>query len=299
MGKSKIEWTDVTWNPVTGCTKVSAGCKNCYAERMAKRLGGRFGYPADDPFKVTLHHDKLKEPLRWKKPRRVFVCSMGDFFHDDVPDEFIWKVFRVMASAQPPYRTQQHTFMLLTKRVERMVRLVPKIMAKLPDRLNHVQYGVSAENQKTVDERALELVRFKEKYPGIKIFLSLEPTLGPVLVGPYLMRNIFHCSDPLPGIDGVILGGESGPGARPLHPDWARKVRDDCEAAKVPFFFKQWGEWLPEFDAGCRGLRPKRSPLIGPGKPVFHRFGNGTPVIRVGKKAAGALLDGKEHKELP
>ena len=184
MGNSKIEWTDKVWNPVTGCTRVSEGCRNCYAERMSKRQRGRNGYPADDPFKVTLHPGRLDEPLHWKKPRRVFVCSMGDLFHDDVPDEFIWKVFRVMASAQPPYRTQQHTFMILTKRIERMASLLPQIGAKLPDRLNHVQYGVSVEDQKTFDERAVKLVQFKGRYPGIKIFLSLEPMLWPVLVGP-------------------------------------------------------------------------------------------------------------------
>lgn len=274
---SKIEWTDETWNPVTGCTKVSVGCKNCYAERMAKRLAGRFGYPADKPFAVTLHWDRLEEPLRWRKPRRVFVCSMGDLFHEDVPDEFIGEVFGVVHAASP------HIFQVLTKRPERMRDFILRYSAPggpLPSHRGNLWLGVSVEDQATADERIPLLL----KTPAAVRFVSYEPALAGVdfsrWLDPLGQDSCINCGaderhylsaeeqarirwtdsgDALcgecghdccatghdPALDWCIAGGESGPGARPVHPDWLRSVRDQCAAAAVPFFFKGWGAWVP------------------------------------------------------
>jgi protein gp37 len=171
-----IEWTDKTWNPITGCTKISPGCRNCYAERMAKRLAGRHGYPADEPFRVTFHPERLEEPLRWKKPQDVFVCSMGDLFHEDVPTGWVYHVFDVMAEAR------QHTFQILTKRPEnirgKLYEGRPRYMAAT-DYLPNVWLGVSAEDQKRADERS----RWLLKVPAAVRLLSLEPLLGPVEIG--------------------------------------------------------------------------------------------------------------------
>jgi protein gp37 len=206
MGKTKIEWTDATWNPVTGCTKVSQGCKHCYAERFAKRLGYDFS-------QVELHPERLEIPLHWKKPRRIFVNSMSDLFHRDVPVEFIAEVFNVMA------RASHHTFQLLTKRARRLASLAPFL--PWPENL---WVGVSVE---TADY--LWRIGCLREVPAAVRFLSLEPLLGPI---PDL---------PLGHINWVIAGGESGPGARPMRAEWARSVRDQSLAAGVPFFFKQWG----------------------------------------------------------
>jgi len=223
MSKTKIEWTDVVWNPVTGCTKVSEGCQNCYAERMAKRLAGRCGYPEEDPFRVTLHPDRLNEPLKWKKPRRVFVCSMGDLFHEDVPLEFIGKVL-CLARSLP-----EHTFIFLTKRPIRMrsALLAWDMTGKtngIPS--SHLWFGVTCENQKAADERIPILL----DTPAAVRFISIEPMLEEI-----------DLNVALPLLDWVIVGGESGPKARPMDPDWVREIRDRCLSAKVPFFFKQWG----------------------------------------------------------
>ena len=334
MGKSKIEWTDKTWNPVTGCTKVSAGCKNCYAERMSKRLAGRFGYPADDPFKVTLHPGRLEEPLRWRKPCRVFVCSMGDLFHDDVPDDFIDYVFAVMALVE------KHTFIVLTKRPKRMLEYMKTadwghrantVTDSYIRRLNNSLYsngeivpplpnihlGVSVEDQATANERIPYLLQT----PAAKRFISIEPMLGPVDLTKISWRpregtiiqgtclgtdgRVFSpCGASGKGLDGVILGGESGPGARPMHPDWARKVRDDCKAAGVAFFFKQLGEWAvtqaqPGGDLGG-DMRKDKVRIVKLNGLEDGHFRKGDVLMRqVGKNAAGALLDGQEYKETP
>lgn len=213
MTTSKIEWTEATWNPITGCSKISLGCKNCYAERFAKRLKamGHFNYRNE--FHVTLHEHMLKQPLTWKNPRLIFVCSMGDLFHRDVPLEFIQKIFEVMEKAH------WHTFQLLTKRSERL----PKINQYLTWPQN-VWMGVTVENMDYIP-RVDHL-----RQTGAKIkFISIEPLLGPL---PNLN---------LSGIDWVIVGGESGPKARPILVDWVMDIRDQCQRAHVPFFFKQWG----------------------------------------------------------
>lgn len=290
---TKIEWTQETWNPVTGCTKVSEGCRNCYAERMARRLAGRYGYPeAPHHFDVTLHPDKLEQPLRWKKPRTVFVCSMSDFFHESVSDEFIYRVFRIMEQCP------QHTFQILTKRPLRMMiyleyyqnRLCPE---SFPDVFPNVWLGVSVENQKTADERIPLLLQT----PAAVRFVSYEPALAAV--------KLFGFGSPLWGklppaqfLHWVICGGESGAGARPMHPDWARSVRDRCQAVEVAFFFKQWGAWLPELDS--HGLWPEKpSGDLIPNARQIYVWPDGSSSIRHGKKAAGRLLDGREWNEMP
>mgnify|MGYP001263628986 CR=1 FL=1 len=210
---SSIEWTEATWNPLTGCTKVSPGCKHCYAERMAKRLQA-MGHPNyANGFKLTLHEHLLDLPLTWKRPRTIFVNSMSDLFHKDVPVEFIQRVFQTMV------RASHHRFQVLTKRPERASELSPL----LPWAAN-IWLGASVENERYVHR----IDALRETGAKVK-FLSLEPLLGPL---PRL---------DLRGIDWVIVGGESGPRARPLDPAWVIEIRDQCLAADVPFFFKQWG----------------------------------------------------------
>ncbi len=210
---SKIEWTESTWNPVTGCTKISAGCKNCYAERMALRLKAAGSPNYANGFKVTLHHHALEIPLRWKQPRTIFVNSMSDLFHKDVPFDFISEIFNVM------HRASHHRFQVLTKRSERLLELSPKL--SWPD---NIWMGVTVENA----ESGFRIDNLRKTDAFIK-FISFEPLLSPV-------------SDiDLEGIDWVIVGGESGPGARTMRPQWALDIRDRCLSTDVPFFFKQWG----------------------------------------------------------
>ncbi len=213
MAKSSIEWTESTWNPVTGCTKISPGCKHCYAERMAKRLQAMGQPNYREGFQVSLHEPTLELPLGWKKPQVIFVNSMSDLFHKDVPEGFILEVFDVMR------RAHWHTFQVLTKRAERLEELNPKIA--WPD---NVWMGVSVENQ----DYTFRIDHLRKTGAKVK-FLSLEPLLGPL---PKLN---------LKGIHWAIVGGESGPGARPLDPAWVVDIRNQCLRAKVPFFFKQWG----------------------------------------------------------
>ncbi|MEW2420477.1 phage Gp37/Gp68 family protein [Streptomyces nigra] len=286
-----IEWTDRTWNPVTGCTKVSPGCDNCYAATIAHRFAGSKAFP--DGFDVTVHEDRVDQPYRWKKPARVFVNSMSDLFHQDVPDLFITHVFDVM-EANP-----QHTFQVLTKRharmrsfVQRREQLRREYAAKFDDCPTeamrnspaakmararaarppaNIWLGVSVENQKWADIRIPALL----ETPAAVRFLSCEPLLGPVDLSRWL-RPVPGCGhvaaddgtcthldamtpechrwadcpararyEDWHGLDWVIVGGESGPKARAMHPDWARQIRDACDVAGVPFFFKQWGEWGP------------------------------------------------------
>ncbi|RKH39565.1 phage Gp37/Gp68 family protein [Corallococcus sp. AB050B] len=215
---SKIEWTDATWNPVRGCVKLSPGCKHCYAETFAERFRGVPGHPYAQGFDLKLIPGKLAEPLRWKAPKRVFVNSMSDLFLDDVPEAYIETVARVMALAD------WHTFQVLTKRAERMQRLLSTRLA-FAARLPNVWWGVSVEDRKY----GLPRVKHLQAVPARVRFLSIEPLLedlGPV---------------DFTGIDGVIVGGESGAKARPLDPEWVRSVRRQCDAAEVAFFFKQWG----------------------------------------------------------
>jgi protein gp37 len=230
---SPIEWTESTWNPVTGCTKISPGCKNCYAKRMAERLQlmGQPNYV--NGFDLTLQPQALELPLRWKKPQRVFVNSMSDLFHDDVPFDFIQRVFDVMR------RAHWHQFQVLTKRAERLEQLSPRI-----DWPSNVWMGVSVENAKYASR-----IDFLRRTGAAVKFLSIEPLIGPV--GPL----------DLAGIHWVIAGGESGPGARPMERAWVVDIRRQCRAARVAFFFKQWGG--------------------------------------VNKKKTGRVLDGRTYDEMP
>ena len=210
---SLIEWTDATWNPVTGCSKTSPGCKHCYAERMANRLKlmGQANYR--NGFEVALQPQMLEMPLRWKAPKRIFVNSMSDLFHVDVPFTYINDVFGVMR------RAHWHQFQVLTKRAERIEELSPKLVWA-----PNIWMGVSIENQKY----AYRIAHLRKTAANVK-FLSIEPLIGPV--GKLHLR----------GIDWVIVGGESGPGARPMEPEWGTDIRDQCLKAGVAFFFKQWG----------------------------------------------------------
>lgn len=313
--KTKIEWTDATWNPVTGCTKVSPGCDHCYAETFAERWRGTPGHYYAAGFDVQLRPEKLDQPLRWKRPRRVFVNSMSDLFHDDVPDEYIAEVFAVMALAP------QHTFQVLTKRHGRMRSLlqsealirgvrelhmaaqpVPVPVPRWP--LPNVWLGVSVENQQWADIRIPALL----DTPAAVRFLSCEPLLGPV--------SLFANSKVDTGtlVDWVIVGGESGRGARPMHPAWARGLRDECVRHGIPFHFKQRGEWTwsepgtfrmpsrPHTDR-VAVMHPAGMTALTKGN-AFDPFERGHPnwatrIERVGKKAAGRELDGRTWDEFP
>ncbi|MBI2069240.1 MAG: phage Gp37/Gp68 family protein [Elusimicrobia bacterium] len=246
---STIEWTDATWNPVTGCTKISPGCKYCYAERFAERFRGVPDHPFSQGFDLKLWPERLALPLQWKIPKRIFVNSMSDLFHKDVPDGFIAKVFETMLSAQ------WHTFQVLTKRSERMMIWTQNYskqigLLKMPP---HVWLGVSVENDDYVSR-----IRNLQQVPAKIRFLSVEPLIGPVCLNKSRLK----------GIHWVIVGGESGPGARPMHPEWAQSIRRQCHEANVSFFFKQWG--------------------------AFNVHGE-----HVGKKAAGRVLNGKIWNEMP
>jgi len=210
---SHIEWTDATWNPVTGCTKVSPGCKHCYAERLAKRLEAMGQANYRNGFKLTLQPQMLELPLQWKSPKRIFVNSMSDLFHEDVPVDYIKKVFEIMG------RAHWHQYQVLTKRSEHVLRLNKEL-----DWAPQIWMGVSVESEKY----SYRIDDLRKTAAHVK-FLSLEPLLGPL--GKLNLR----------GIDWAIVGGESGPGARPLESAWVTEIRDQCLKADVPFFFKQWG----------------------------------------------------------
>ncbi len=216
--KSKIEWTDATWNPVRGCTKISPGCVHCYAETFAERFRGVPNHPYEQGFDLRLVPEKLTEPLNWSKPQMVFVNSMSDLFHEDVPDEYIVLVARVMAAAN------WHTYQVLTKRSDRLRELLRSKLA-FAALLPNIWWGVSVENRKHGLPRVQHL---READPAMA-FLSIEP----------LLEDLGEFD--LTGIDWVIVGGESGAGARPMKPDWVTRIRRQCRNATVPFFFKQWG----------------------------------------------------------
>lgn len=321
--KSKIEWTEATWNPIAGCSKVSAGCQNCYAMRHAHRIAGS-GNPAYKGTtkavkgkgpqwtgQVNFLEERLSQPLRWKRPRLIFVNSMSDLFHPDVPFSFVDKVFAVMAIAK------QHTFQILTKRPERMAEYLNSpgiagvvagdmlemghferpddLAARLP--LPNVWLGTSVENQAAADERIPHLLRT----PATVRFLSCEPLLAPVTFRWASWRDWERARDEgasqnhlggLRLLDWVIVGGESGPGARPMHPDWARSIRDQCQEAGVAFHFKQWGAWSP--GDGPRFI-PNGTTRVRVGPPGE----GGVSCYRVGKKAAGRELDGRTWDEMP
>lgn len=343
--KTGIEWTEMTWNPVSGCAKVSAGCKHCYAERDWGRLQHLPAYAGRAFTDVATHADRLDQPLRKKRPRRIFVNSMSDLFHQDVPDAFIDRVFAVMALAK------QHTFQILTKRPDRMLaylsngaraelvgidaeaisgldRHTETLLQRWPLPLPNVWLGVSVEDQAAADERIPLLL----KTPAAVRFVSAEPLLGPVRLSPTCDAG----SRPHPkgggvtcqqcggsrmkggclGIDWLIVGGESGPKARPMHPEWARSLRDQCAAAGVPILFKQWGEWVPRSDCyhtfedgkSCADIDPgaTRWPCIritedgDNGRDLAHAGGGDHVYMqRVGKKMAGRLLDGVLHDGYP
>jgi protein gp37 len=212
-----IEWTDATWNPVTGCTKISAGCDNCYAERFSERFRGVRGHPFESGFDLTLRPERLHQPLTWKRSRMVFVNSMSDLFHKGVPEEFIDRVFDTMEAAN------WHVFQILTKRSS-IMRDFLRRRYKARSAPEHMWFGVSIE-----DSKRLSRVKHLRDSPAHVRFLSIEPLIGPV--------SELDLTD----IHWVIVGGESGPQARPINPDWVREIRDQCVTAKVAFFFKQWG----------------------------------------------------------
>lgn len=309
--RSKIEWTDRTWNPVTGCTKVSAGCDHCYAETIAERFRGGASFP--NGFDVQLRESKLGDPLRWRKPSKVFVNSMSDLFHDEVSDAFIAKVFAVMA------RAERHTFQILTKRHARMRSLLssdafhenvfdlngvadPKWTQYRTWPLPNVCLGVSVEDQKWADIRIPALL----STPAAVRFISAEPLLGPIDLS-CLRCPCGDCKDPNYGplLDWVIVGGESGHGARPMHPQWARDMRDQCIRTGVAFHFKQWGEWVEWSGPTSVGfdrytmveLAGDVHPPLGKAKEALAR--GAARMQRVGKKAAGRELDGRTWDEAP
>jgi len=216
--QSTIEWTDSTWNPVRGCSKISPGCKHCYAETFAERFRGVPGHPYERGFDLRLVPERLADPLRWSDPRMIFVNSMSDLFHDDVPEEYIERVCEVMALAK------WHTFQVLTKRASRISELLSGRFRCFAA-MRHIWWGVSVENRK----HGLPRIEQIQKAPAEIRFLSVEPLLEDL--GKINLR----------GISWVIVGGESGPGARALDGTWVRSIRDQCLRSKVPFFFKQWG----------------------------------------------------------
>jgi protein gp37 len=339
-----IEWTDATWNPITGCSVVSPGCTNCYAMRLAgtrlrnhqSRIGLTRNTKAGPVWngQLQINEQWLDQPLRWSRPRRIFVCAHGDLFHEHTPTHWIDQVVLVMSAAE------RHTFQVLTKRAARMREY---FNPDLPARLCHlgraiqrdeqhplhatisavgwsqlgeagtwplpnVWLGVSAEDQFLADERIAHLVQT----PAALRFVSAEPLLAPLYtMTPWLTGGATARCIRTNGIDWVIAGGESGHGARPMHPDWVRSLRDQCVGAGVPFFFKQWGEFKPAtfaetvFEHRARGAmmrpdgsRPSLADLDAMCAGTFDYTGY-QQFAAVGKKAAGATLDGREWRETP
>ena len=277
---SAIEWTDATWNPVTGCTKITRGCDNCYAARFSERFRGVPGHPFEQGFDLTLRPERLAQPLSWARPRMIFVNSMSDLFHKKVPVAFIDRVFDTMEQAD------WHTFQVLTKRSSLMRDyLLRRYKSRQP--APHIWLGVSVE-----DERAKVRIRHLQDAAAAVRFLSIEPLLGPVG-----RMN-------LDGIHWVIAGGESGPRARPLHIDWARDVRDQCRAQQVPFFFKQWGSWqeFTPYPGGDLGgdLRRDHARLVTKDRePDGHAKRGDVWMARAKLAHWPRFLDGREWNETP
>jgi protein gp37 len=287
MTKSKIEWTERVWNPTTGCNKVSQGCKNCYAEVMHKRLMKIVPDKYAKPFLygAVSHLDTLTIPSKWKKPSLIFVNSMSDLFHEDISFEFIAAVFSVMSDID------RHTYQVLTKRPERMVQFYIWQAARtgfewMPS--NNVWIGVSVEDQETFEERIVKLMQCAASVR----FLSCEPLLGSID-----LRKHFYCGGgyaPLAKyIDWVIIGGESGHKARPVHPDWVRQLIIQCLDYETPVYFKQWGEWMPL----NRKLVSDEIALLNGKDKALHA--DGMHYLKVGKKKSGRMLDGQEYNEFP
>lgn len=334
--RTKIGWTEATWNPVTGCDKVSPGCDHCYAETTAHRFAGTPAYP--DGFKVTLRPERLDQPLRWKKPRMIFVNSMSDLFHKDIPDEYIARIFAIMALAP------HHTFQVLTKRHGRMRSLLNDAGFKasvwsaigdlpvgvsgytqdiiaMPWPLPNVWLGVTVEDQQRADLRIPALL----DTPAAVRFLSCEPLLGPIDLAAALAKYRPGDEQPWSGdtlrarevLHWVIVGGESGHGARPMHPDWARSLRDQCQAADIAFFFKQWGEWAAAEQSGEHNtkmskhrmqydsirFRPNGITYSATADALDAEVGYSAPgmasVLRVGTKKSGHVLDGRTWEQFP
>jgi protein gp37 len=295
--KTTIEWTDATWNPVRGCSIVSKGCTNCYAMKQAHRSSGAGG-AYEGLTKLTKGGpvwtgairelpELLDQPLRWQRPRRIFVNSMSDLFHEDVHGDFIDEVLDVIRRCN--YGGVGHTFQILTKRAARMHDFM-KYYQPLPN----LWLGVSVEDQAAAEERIPLLLQT----PAAVRWISAEPLLGPIdllqithhftalsheVFNSLYKKEPLNRGQPRPRLDWVVAGGESGPGARPMHPDWARSLRDQCAAAGVAFFFKQWGSWTPY----CAPLEAEQVQL------------EGCNMRRVAKKAAGRQLDGRTHDEYP
>lgn len=331
---TSIEWTDATWNPITGCSVLSAGCKHCYAMKLAgtrmKHHASRIGLTVETKAgpvwngEVRFNGEWLDQPLRWAKPRDIFVCAHSDLFHEAVPDSWIDRVFAVMALAP------QHRFQVLTKRADRMLAYLDGLdldggigrVARLSyamgaieqasgrklggarivgHHLRNVWVGVSVEDQAAAEARIPLLLKANARVR----FVSAEPLLGPIDLSPWLCRGCPGCgSHDCWGLDWVILGGESGIGSRPLNPAWARRVRDDCARAETPFLFKQWGDFLPEGQLDATGFQ------WAPGadgkahwwvpEPAFGQpLPDGACSIRIGKKKAGRSLDGRYHDGMP
>lgn len=313
---TKIQWTNRTWNPTTGCKMVSEGCRNCYAEKMSKRLAGmgqeKYKGILTDKGKfngtVRTHDAELMKPFTWKKPCMVFVNSMSDLFHEDVPFEFIDEVFKVMAA------NHKLTFQVLTKRPERMAKYLNEDRANhrfigysanrpVPEPINwplpNVWLGTSVENQDAANERIPHLLQC----PAAVRFLSCEPLLGPVdlaFMGTCPKDWGLGYSPIGNHIHWVIAGGDSGsPKARPMHPDWARSLRDQCDNAGVPFFFKQWGDWSEVAPlANNTYAWVFKDGYYATQQPI-REFERGVLMQKVGKHKSGRLLDGAEHDEFP
>lgn len=336
-GNTSIEWCDATWNPVRGCSRISEGCRNCYAEGVAARFSGPgqafegFADRARAGSKWTGRVEPINDALPWPlsvtAPKRIFVNSMSDLFHEELGDEAIDAVFGVMALAH------RHTFIVLTKRAQRMHDWATRTrergavaeclaaagvaapavfrrpldaagaewLAKRGWPLPNVIMGVSVENQPTANERIPLLLAT----PAARRAISAEPLLAPVTLRPWLRNDTpggsyMHGN----GLHWVIAGGESGPNARPCHPDWIRQLRDQCRDAEVPFFFKQWGEWLEHEHAldalgdDDKRLSDGQARLRKAQRGRLDSFG-GVTMVRVGKRDAGAMLDGREHREFP
>lgn len=352
--QSTIEWTDATWNPVTGCSVVSPGCTNCYAMKLAgtrlRSLPSRRGLTVETKAgpvwngEVRLNEEWLMQPLRWRRPRKIFVCAHGDLFAENVPDAWIDRVFAVMALAP------QHTFQVLTKRSARMRTYLsdPTLLMRLRGAvcrqdivlgadwasdvhfgvtdglpLPNVWLGVSAEDQRRAYERVPDLLAT----PAAVRFVSAEPLLGPIdfdampfaegdprhrwsaLTGQAIMYATGEDGHPdftvrmlnplKPRLDWIIVGGESGPGARPMHPAWARQIRDACAKAGVAYLFKQWGAWVPEARGSDWMILDAEGGLDLPDHRWPDEDAGEVAVTRTGKKAAGRLLDGMTHDAFP
>jgi protein gp37 len=340
---TKIQWTEATWNVCVGCTKISAGCQNCYALRMAVRLAHNPKIPKKDreryrstisetksgwewSGKVALFEDRLEQPKSWRKPRMVFLCSMSDICHEDVPAWFIEATFNAMLwnDQNGGDYGQKHIFQVLTKRPERLANLLsgnvwrpcvhgalpvgpagPIPNGGLPER---IWVGITAEDQKALDDRAYHLWRI----PAKMTWISHEPALGPLdLSARYGEGQPDDPPAPISEwIKWVVTGGESGPGARPMSPDVARSMRNQCAAAGVPWFFKQWGEWREcDSPADWQGEDPRRYAIrwvhtngetFGPVEGErFQPCNSARRMVRLGKKSAGNLLDGKAYQAFP